>query len=201
MNTSAASLIASWYRKTHERILESVEDLSEEQLAWQPPFGTHSIAWNLWHLARWADHLQESVSRMTPELASRLGPTQQLWEADGLAERWGWTALSLGFEQTGTHMEAGSAAQLPLPRKDVLLEYVRRAFATADRAVGAIDDQQLYQADETSAQFNAAYHGEPAQAEGRVGDAVLTHLAHDNRHLGEIEALRGQQGLNGSATS
>jgi hypothetical protein len=33
-----------------------------------------------------------------------------------------------------------------------------------------------------------------------VASAALTHLTHDSRRLGEIEHLRGRQGLRGSAT-
>jgi hypothetical protein len=33
-----------------------------------------------------------------------------------------------------------------------------------------------------------------------VGQAVMTNLEHDNRHLGMIESMRGMLGLRGSAT-
>jgi hypothetical protein len=40
----------------------------------------------------------------------------------------------------------------------------------------------------------------PTDNRAPVGDAILAHLVHDNRHLGEIETLRGLQGLIGTAT-
>ncbi len=88
-------------------------------------------------------------------------------------------------------MDEAEAARLPLPPKPVLLAYARRAFALAEQAVDAVDDP-LFRAPDTT-----------ATAVGRaatVGDAILAHLVHDNRHLGEIECLRGLQGLSGTAT-
>ena len=144
MGGAPADLIAFGYRQTHERVLALVDDLSDEQLAWRHS-AVHSIAWNLWHLARWADHLQERIPHMTAELGRRLGMSRQVWEAEGLAER----------------------------------------------AVDAVDDQQFRQP-------NALEQAGPDTP--TVGRALLAHLTHDNRHLGEIECLRGLQGLRGTAT-
>ena len=40
----------------------------------------------------------------------------------------------------------------------------------------------------------------PAGDTRDIGGLLLNHFAHDNRHLGMIEALRGVQGLSGTAT-
>jgi hypothetical protein len=73
VESTYADRIASFYAQTHERVLGAVEGLSEEQVAWRPGTSTHSIAWNLWHLARWADTMHAAIAHMTPVLEQRLG--------------------------------------------------------------------------------------------------------------------------------
>lgn len=182
-----AAVVAAHYRRTHERVLKLVEDLSDEQLAWRLPSHPHSLGFNLWHLARWADQLQMMIPRMTHDLGHRLGQRSQLWETEGLATRWGLTGAELGYEGTGMLLDDTLAATLPLPAKAELVEYARRAFDVAEEAVAAVDDEQWLQVEQTNPQ-------------GVVGSAILTHLTHENRHLGEMEFLRGLLGLTGSAT-
>ncbi len=79
---------------------------------------------------------------MTPELGRRLGPARQVWEAQRLAERWSLTG-ALGYQQAGTGLDDNESARLQLPGKEELLDYVRRVFSAADRAVGAVDGRSL----------------------------------------------------------
>lgn len=186
MGDALTAIIAFHYRRTHQRVLALIDNLSDEQVAWRPRAGGHSIGFNLWHLARWADHLQAIIPSMTPELKRRLGEGRELWEVEGLAAAWGLTAASLGYAETGMLMDDDAATSLPLPGKAALLDYARRAFAAAQGAVAVVDDQQFVQ--------------RQAIDPDTVGAAVLAYLTHDNRHLGEIESLRGLQGLRGTAT-
>jgi hypothetical protein len=100
----------------------------------------------VWHLARWADLLQANLPDMTPELGEKLGSSRQIWETESLAVKWGFEAAGLGYSETGWLMDDAQAAKLPLPAKDVLLDYVRRAFSAAERAVDALDNNSLFQA-------------------------------------------------------
>jgi hypothetical protein len=185
-----ADLLAAHYRRTNARVLAVVEELDDDRVRLAPAPGAHSVAFNLWHLARWADDLAAQVPAMTPVLTERLGPGRQIWEAEGLGSRWGFPAGVLGHHDTGMLMDDGAAAGLPMPPKAELIDYARRAFAAAERAVAAVGDQ-LLEPDGRG--------GSPAST-AIVGDAVATHLEHNNRHLGEIECLRGLLGLRGSAT-
>ncbi len=194
---SFAAIIAANYRKTHARVLQIATDLSDDQLAWHPPDSVTSIGFNLWHLARWADHLQAAIPGMTPELSRRLGAGRQIWEAEGLAATWNFDTASLGYAETGMLMETDVAMRLPLPSKAVLLDYVQRTFAAADAMVSAVDDQQWLEAERD--QFEAEDRS-ALGARRTVGNAILTHLSHENRHLGMIECLRGMQGGSGTAT-
>jgi hypothetical protein len=192
---SIAAIIYA-YRQTHERALSLVAPLRDDQLAWRPDEDVHSIAWNLWHLARWADLLQEYIPRMTVDLGQQLGVRQQIWTAEHLVERWGLPSAVLGYDATGSQMDDAAASGLGLPEKEVLLDYVRRAFTAADDAVGAVDEQQAKAPDATNEDFNAAYYGTSVPAEATavatVAGAILEHLMHENCHLGEMACLRTQ---------
>ena len=194
---SFAAIIAGNYRKTHAQVVQIASDLSDEQLAWQPPGSVTSIRFNLWHLARWADHLQAAIPGMTPELRRRLGAGRQIWEAEGLAATWHFDTASLGYAETGMLMETEVAMRLPFPSKEVLLDYVQRTFAAADAMVSAVDDQQWLEVERDQ---GAAADRSALGARRTVGHAILTHLSHENRHLGMIECLRGLQGGSGTAT-
>lgn len=174
--TESVGLVVSSYRKTHRLAVKLVEDLSNEQLSYQPNPTTPPIAFHMWHLARYADSF--------PDQAGFDGG--MLWQAESLAERWGLSPESLGIYESGTGMQAGVAGQLQWPRKAELLDYARRAFAAADEMVGLLDEVALERA---------------AKWGGRtIGVALMSNLEHDNRHLGMIEGLRGMLGLQGSAT-
>jgi uncharacterized damage-inducible protein DinB len=194
MILSPAAIIISAYCQTHERILKLAGKLSDEQLHWRYTSVSHSIAFHLWHVARWADHFQAAVPGMTTELGRRLGPGAQVWESEGLAARWGFDAGQLGYGATGMTMPDDVAANLPFPNKAELLAYLRQALAAADQAVKAIDEQQFQETEQPQPLTEGIWGG------STVGDAVVVHLTHTNRHLGMIECLAGLQLGSGTAT-
>ena len=181
MPESVMAEIARQYRNTHEILLDRVTGLSDEQIAWTPNTTTPSIGFHVWHLARWADYLQEIIN----------GRGSQLWEREGMAARWNLETASLGYAQTGMEMDDAAAMALRIPGKDILLDYARRALAAAQRAVDTIGDAEFYTVYET-------WHGENWR-DGRIGPIISTWMTHDNRHLGMIECLVGVQGASGSA--
>ena len=184
--------IASRTVQVHELIVKVTSDLSDEQLTRRPadvaPSVAPSIAWHLWHIARWADFLQASLPAMAPELERRLGPGRQIWEAENLAARWG-LASTAGYAGTGMGLDDEGSARLRLPEKGLLLDYGRRAFSMADRAVAAVNDELFV------TPCTDLYERRTS-----IGTAVLSHLTHANRHLGMIEALKGMLGVRGTAT-
>ena len=181
MTDSIMAEIANRYRVNQESLLDLVDGLTAEQLAWTPNDTTPSVGFHVWHLARWADYLQELIN----------GRGSQLWDIDGLAARWNMATNSLGYAQTGMEMDEKTAAALRLPEKDLLLDYARRAFAAAQQAVARISDTEFFDVYE-------GLHGENWH-DGHIGPIVITWLTHDNRHLGMIECLIGVQGQSGSA--
>jgi hypothetical protein len=194
MTRSHAAEIIGAYRQTHTRILALAEKLSDEQLRWRPTPDSLSIAFHVWHVARWADHIQAAFPGMTSELGRRLAPGAQIWEAEDLATQWGFQPGQLGYAATGMTMSETIAMRLTFPPRDTLLAYLGRAFAAVDRALTAIDDQQFDEAEQPQPLTEGIWGA------GTVGGALLAHLIHDNRHLGMIECLIGFQTGSGSAT-
>jgi hypothetical protein len=193
MTVSPAQLVINNYCEMHETILEFLQKLSDEQLGWQLPSGSLPIAWHGWHLARWADHIQACVPGMSPVLGSRLAPGVQLWQAEGFAAQWGWNPAELGYAETGMYMADEVALNLSFPPKDELLDYIGRAFARANEIISTISDDEFQMAEQPQPLTEGVW------GEGTVGEAVMSHLTHDCRHLGMMEALLGLQGVSGSA--
>lgn len=175
---SSVAMIAESYRRTHRQVLDLMEPVSDEGMAWRAGHSSPSIAFHLWHTGRWADFLQEVLN----------GSGSQLWEREGFAERWKLRKGSLGYADTGMGLDDEAAAVLALPDKAMLLEYVRQAFVEAEQAVDRVDERRL----------ESLYSG-PRAAEYfggglSLGHIILRSLRHENRHLGMIEGLLGLPG-------
>jgi hypothetical protein len=185
---TASGLLLRNYALAHERTLKLVDELSDEQFSRPLHPSVHSIGWQLWHIARWEDRFAEILLEKLPDLAERHGAARQLWTSESIDERWGLAAGTLGLRDTGTDMEAEAADQVRLPEKAEVVDYARRAFAFADEVAGSLTDQLLL----------IELPGDPDHES--FGQNLMYWLDHVNRHLGMMEAMKGQQGLSGSAT-
>ena len=72
------------------------------------------------------------------------------------------------------------------------------ALAQADEAVGAVSAEQFLAAERR--QGDDPVSQALQQHSQTVGGAILSHLTHENRHLGMIECMLGMQGRAGTAT-
>lgn len=193
---SVADVIADMYALGHRNVLDAVNELAEDQMRWRPP-RSNSIAFNLWHIARWADHMQSVVGSLTPGLRERLGPSDEIWRREALSAKWGFPSGGLGSAETGMGMDEDASAELPLPPKDDLVAYASGAFEAADRSVHAVRDDDLARA----AEFDPARIPWASSKDyGTVAGWILGGIRHDSRHLGMIEALKGAIGMRGTAT-
>jgi hypothetical protein len=166
-------------KMTRELVLKVVDGVSDEQLAWRPAPRAHSMAWTLWHIARCAD-----------KFAAQVGGTNEIWAREGLAAKWGLADELFGSNGLGTGVDDETAATLRPPSKDPLLDYARRSFAALDAVVDRFD------ANAVARELTTFYFDEPAA----IGRAFVTSIAHENRHLGELEYLKGLLGFRGTAT-
>jgi hypothetical protein len=164
------------YQLAHERLLKAAEELSPEQFASSAGPSLHSVAWQLWHAARWDDVFASYFHR-----AAAQEPRAQVWERESLADRWSLPSGSLGRRDTGTELSDEAAEEIRFPSQDEVVGYARLAFAYADEAIGLISDDQLL----------APPKVEP-DGDTKL-DNVLIYLEHLSRHLGMIESIRGLQ--------
>ncbi len=180
---SLGETLLRFYKLTHERLLKVSEDLSPEQFVWSGGPSLHSVAWQLWHAARWDDVFASYFHR-----ALAHDPRAQVWERESLADRWSLPSDSMGRRDTGTQMSDEAAEEMRFPNQTDVVGYARLAFAYADEAIQLIPDDL----------FLAVAKDDP---EGDTTlDNVLIYLEHLSRHLGMIESIRGLQGLVGSST-
>jgi hypothetical protein len=171
------------YRLAHTRLLTAAEELSPEQLAWSAGPSLHSVAWQLWHAARWDDVFASYFHRALAQ-----DPRAQVWERESLADRWSLATGSMGLRDTGTKMSDETAEGIRFPDQKEVVNYARLAFAYAEKAIGLISDDQLL------AMAKVDPDGDTKL------DNALIYLEHLSRHLGMIEAIRGLQELAGSST-
>jgi uncharacterized damage-inducible protein DinB len=179
MSADTLDLAKQRSKMTRELVLKVVDGLSDDQLAWRPAPRAHSMGWTLWHIARCAD-----------KFAAELGETPEIWVREGLTAKWGLAEGLLGSNGTGTGADDETASTLRPPSKDLLIDYTRRSFAALDAAVERFD------ADTVARERTTFFFDEPAA----IGRAFITAIAHDNRHLGELEYVKGLLGLRGTAT-
>jgi uncharacterized damage-inducible protein DinB len=188
--------IMNYYRDANADVLKTVSALSDDQIVWQPHPACNSIAFILWHMARWEDHMQATVPGMTEELSRRLPPSQQIWERDHLATKWGFNPTQLGELELGTGFDRNTSDEPPWPQKEALLEYARQTFAAVERAISFIDEEQFEEIERS--QFDNEYMTETMAQSVTVGNAVMEHLIHTTHHLGEIYYLSGLMKQSGS---
>ena len=167
---------------THRQLLDAAEHVTDEDLSWRPGPTSPPIAFHLWHCARFADRWAEAIRAVAQ------APAPQRWQRENLAERWHFPK-ELGAGGTGMELGDDEAAGLPFPGHSELATYLRGAFNDLEQALSGLNDESILgPADDL--------FGTPAP----LADSVVRHLAHINRHLGMVEALRGLRGGHGTAT-
>ncbi len=179
MTADTLDLAKQRSKMTRELVLKVVDGISDDQLAWRPAPRAHSMGWTLWHVARCAD-----------KFAAQAGGTTEIWVRESLAAKWGLAEILLGSNGVGTGVDDETAATLRPPSRDLLVDYSRRSFAAVDAVVDRFD------ADAVTREQTTFYFDEPAA----IGRAFITSIAHENRHLGELEYVKGLLGLRGTAT-
>jgi len=172
-----------FYRLTHQRLLTAADEPSPEQFIWSAGPSLHSVAWQLWHAARWDDVLASYFHRALDQ-----DPRTQVWEREALADRWSLASGSMGRRDTGTEMSNESAEEIRFPVQKEVVSYARQAFAYAEEGIELIPDALLL-----------AVAKDDPDGDTQL-DNVLIYLEHLSRHLGMIESIRGLQGLVGSST-
>ena len=183
MTVALLNLVKSRYAQSRERVLKMVNDMTDEHLSWKPTPTAHSVAFQVWHAARIEDYFQLRIAETVPDVQKTLGPARQIWTAENLATRWELDPEMLGIGELGEGMDDRAAAGLRLPRKDILLDYARKAFAAAERAVATLTGEHL-------AVMMKDWAGDQS-----IAGYVVEYLAHTEWDIGQIACLRRAQDL------
>jgi len=189
MATLAHYDILSSFRNIHRVILDFADDLADEQINWKPEGYSTSIGFHLWHLARESDYLKAAILKHYPDLGLDGGKAKEIWEKDGLAQKWGFPAEAQ--ETVGTGLSDETAANLPIPAKDELLAYLRRSYLAIEEFIELLDSRY------------SNFENVEEEKSKRILNVrlnLLVFLTHDCRHLGMMECLKGLQTGFGSAT-
>ncbi len=189
MSTQALYDVLYMFKDIHKVVLEFADSLDEEQLYWRPRGYSTSIGFNLWHLARESDYLKAVILERTPQLGPDFGEAREIWVTDGLAQKWGFpTELNA---TVGTGLSDEIATTLPIPKRDELVDYLRRSYEALEEFVELLDQRysNFEQVDD-----------ELKKKLENIRLNLLIFLSHDCRHLGMMECLKGLQTGFGSAT-
>lgn len=174
MTSAVLAMLRATSRQPRERLLTVVSDLDDAQLAWRPSPKAHNIGFTLWHTARSDDNVVVDL---------RGGDLE--WLRGGYPARFGHPEKGVG-----TGWDDERAAALPLPPKADLLAYVRAVFAALDAAVDGLDDERL------ATTVRSRFMGR----DSTLSEVVFICMSHENRHLGEMEYIKGLQGMRGTVT-
>lgn len=189
MTTFAKYDVLTSFRDIHKVVLNLADSLDDEQLKWRPAEYSTSIGFHLWHLARESDYLKAAINKYFPQLGPDFGDGREIWHQEGLAQRWGFPAELA--ETVGTGISDELAANIPLPAKSDLMDYLSRSYLAIEGLVELLDGRY--------ADFEQVDQDMRLVIE-RVRQNLLVFLSHDARHLGMMECLKGLQTGFGSAT-
>ena len=182
------AVLARNYSLAHARLLTAAEALDERTFAKSAGPAVHSVAWQLWHIARWDDRFAEILAERCGTLPDALRGRRQVWVEQGIASDWGLREGTLGVRDTGTQLDDAHAERVAFPAQAQVIGYARAAFSSLEDLLAAIDDDTM----------SSVVSGDPDG--DSYGQNVVIYLEHAARHLGMIEAISGIHGGTGTIT-
>ena len=177
------------FQEIHRVVINLAGELNDEQMRWKPRGYPTSIGFHLWHLARESDNLKAEILKHYPQIGPEFGDGMEIWQRDALAQRWNFPR---GLHETlGSGLSDEAAAALPIPNKQELLDYLHASYRALETFVELLDSKY-------SSFDNLDENMKKVIEVIRLN--LLEYLAHDCRHLGMMECLKGLQTGFGSAT-
>jgi len=160
-------LLLDAFGRIGEEVGDTVEGLSEEQLAFRPGAGANSIAWLVWHLVRVQDnHVAEAAGE--PEI----------WLEDGWADRFG---LSLDPADTGYGHSVDDVAKVRASA-ELLTGYADAVGERTRRYLSSLDEEALDRVVD-----------ERWDPPVTLGVRLISVIGDDMAHLGQAQYVRGLQ--------
>ena len=165
---NAVEFIKSAVSELHRTMLDDVNVLKQEHLAWKPAPNANPIGFLFWHYIRSEDNFIQALQGKP-----------SIWES----EKW-YQKLSMDAQTQGTGFqepEVDKVAALPLSE---LVAYAERVTSSTADYLDSLDDSKL------------DHFPDPERPRRTIGVILRSFiLAHGWWHLGEIKYLKGLQGM------
>ena len=182
MPTTALYDVLYSFKDIHKVVISLADDLNDEQLNWKPEGYSTSIGFHLWHLARESDYLKAAILHHNPQFVPEFGDGHEIWQKELLAKKW---SFPEGLHETvGTGLSEEAARNLPIPKKDELLGYLKDSYEAIECFIELLD---------TKYSNFENMDDELRKKIEMVRVNLLVFLTHDCRHLGMMECLKGLQ--------
>lgn len=159
-------LIVDGLSRVNDTLLDLLDGLSEQQLAFRPTETANSIGWIAWHLTRVQD---DHVS----ELAGR----PQAWLTDGWYERFG---RSQDGSDTGYGHSASEVGAFRVPDAQVLTDYHSAVYRRSLEYLRRVDNEDFDRVIDT--------RWDPPVT---VGVRLVSVVDDCAQHVGQVGYLRG----------
>ena len=167
------SLLRSSLKSMHALLDKAVEDMTAEHFNFRPGQGGVSAFFSLWHYVRTEDNIVNWVAQQKPTV----------WLEGGYNEMFG-----LPRNNQGTGMTEAEANSVQVHDVAKWHEYQQKVWAATDAYLAAMSPEEFEARTVTIKPL-----GEMSLWDGLYGVG----LSHGYRHVGEIEYVRGVQGLGG----
>ncbi|GAA2740208.1 mycothiol transferase [Kitasatospora cinereorecta] len=164
MDTSA--LLADAFGRIRDAVHDVVDGLDSDELATRLDQGANSIAWLVWHLTRIQDDHVAGVAG-----------TEQVWTADGWADRFG---LPFPARATGYGHTAREVASVRVDSPDLLTGYFDAVHERTLAFVQGLGEADLDRVVDTS--------WTPAVT---LGVRLISVVSDDLQHVGQAAFVRG----------
>ena len=157
-----------WSLAFVHRALRDACNGTTEQIHYVPDFGSHSIAWCLWHTTRVEDMI----------INGRILGTDLIWN-----DQWA-TTIGLPVDGNGNGQSDEDAQNVRIADLGRFIEYQDLVWKSTDNFLNTATDSDLGREVKTR------------NGTERVDESITLHmLGHFNGHRGEMNFLRGMQGM------
>jgi hypothetical protein len=169
----ARELLRPTVKTLHERMMDAVKDLTDEQLYFRPLGKGNHIAFIFWHNIRTEDSVVHFILQKKPPV----------WNAEGWDKKFG-----MDPRAQGTGMSAEQSAAIRIPNLAEFLKYTEKVFHSTEAYLETLEETELDRVEE--------FQLLGKRSVGSVIGGII--LSHGAGHLGEIWYVKGLQGLKGS---
>lgn len=173
MTSTPHSILRVSLRSMHSLLDKAVEGMTAEQFNFRPHEGGVSAFFSLWHYVRTEDNIVNFVTQGRPTV----------WLNGGYNEYFG---LPRNGQGTGMTEDEANAVQVQDVPK--WLEYQKGVWEATDGYLAAMSPEEF-----ETRRVTIKPVGEMSLWDGIFGMC----LSHGYRHVGEIEYVRGVQGIGG----